>query len=173
MKKGIIYLLIILVVGILVFFVVTNLPKKEKNKNEDSNITSNSNSNINEEAKDTIAIDYNMYQQLRSEVYENDTFAILIMSSSDDDDISKTFRREILYSFKDKKSKIYELDVTKLSKAEYSGVIDDVTKLQNYKEPTIIIPTMILSKKGKVVYVQEGLAYSTDLIPNIEKNDIE
>ena len=68
---------------------------------------------------------------------------------------------------------IAKLDVTKLSKAEYSGVIDDVTKLQNYKEPTIIIPTMILSKKGKVVYVQEGLAYSTDLIPNIEKNDIE
>ena len=170
MKKGLIGLVIIIIIVLISYFVITNM-SKDKKKEENSNVTSNS--NVTENSKDTISIDYKMYQELRSAVYEKETFAILIMNSSENDDVSKTFRREILYSFKDKKAKIYQLDISKLSQAEYSGVIDDVTKIKNYDKPTIVIPTLLLSKTGSIVYVQEGLAYSNEIIPNLEKNNIE
>ena len=133
----------------------------------------NNNSNSNNEVKenDTIIIDYEKYQRLRSEVYENDTFAILIMNS--EDEISDTFKKEVLYSFKDRKSLVYEIDEDKLSEVDMSEVIRDITEIQKYDEPTMITPTLLVSKKGKIVLVQEGLIYSTELISMLDEKGIE
>ena len=178
MKKSIIYLIFFIILIGIIIFIFLGTPKKSTGKSNsnvssNSNISSNSNSNEIVEDKKTIDIDYSMYQQLRSEVYENKDFIILISTSNDKDNVNSTFRKEILYSLKDKKTRVYEIDVSKLTKVEYSGIIDDVTKLNKSKEPSIVIPTLLLSKKGKIVYVQEGLAYSTDLVEIFKKQEIE
>ena len=95
-KKIIIYILVTVIVGTIVFLIINNfIGKEDINKNSDSN------SNVIETTeKQTITIDYKMYQELRSEVYENETFAIVLMNS--EDEVSKTFKEEILYSFKER-----------------------------------------------------------------------
>ena len=54
-----------------------------------------------------------------------------------------------------------------------SSVINDISGIQKYKEPTIITPTLLVSKEGKIVIVQEGLRYSNELIPMLDKESIE
>lgn len=161
------YILVTIIVGTIIFLIINNfIGIEEINKNVDSN------SNVIETTeKQTIIIDYSMYQELRSEVYENDTFAIVLMNS--EDDVSKTFKEEILYSFKERDSKVYELDTNKLNDSELSGVINDITDIMGYDKPSIVTPTLIVSKKGKIVYKQEGLTYSPDIISHLEDEDIE
>lgn len=167
-KKIIIYILVTVVVGTIVFFIINNFIGKEDIDNNDSN----SNSNIIEtNEKEIITIDYKMYQGLRSEVYENEMFAIILMNS--DDDVSKTFKEEILYSFKERKSKVYELDINKLNDVELSGVITDITDIMKYDKPSIVTPTLIVSKKGKIVYKQAGLTYSPDITSHLDDEGIE
>lgn len=166
MKKPLLLALITIVSGLIIYFMI-DLFVSMRNTNNNSN--SNSNEEIKE--KDTVSIDYEMYQKLRSEVYENETFAILIMNS--DDEVSQTFKEEILYSFKNRKSIIYEIDENKLSDVELSEVIRDISALQKYDKPSMMTPTLIISKKGKVVLVQEGLKYSTELIPMLDSEEIE
>lgn len=168
-KKIIIYILVTVIVGTIVFLIINNfIGKEDINKNSDSN----SNSNVIETTeKQTITIDYKMYQELRSEVYENETFAIVLMNS--EDEVSKTFKEEILYSFKERDSKVYELDTNKLSDSELSGVITDITDIMGYDKPSIVTPTLIVSKKGKIVYKQEGLTYSPDITSHLDDENIE
>lgn len=167
-KKIIIYILVTVVVGTIVFFIINNFIGKEDIDNNDSN----SNSNIIEtNEKEIITIDYKMYQGLRSEVYENETFAIILMNS--DDEVSKTFKDEILYSFKERNSKVYELDMNKLNDVELSGVITDITDIMEYDKPSIVTPTLIVSKKGKIVYKQAGLTYSPDITSHLDDEGIE
>ena len=168
-KKNTIILILGLVVLIVIAIVLAVILDRNTRVPNDSN--SNSNSNEVVQTNDTIVIDYQTYQELRSEVHENETFAIVIMKSNDN--ISKTFKDEILYTFKDKKSKIYELDVDKISETEYSSVISDVTKIMNYDKPSITIPTLLISKKGKIVYKHAGLIYSPELSDAIKDSKIE
>ncbi len=156
--------IIILAILIVIFVVTKNNKSKE---NPDSNIESNSNVT---KTKESISINYKKYLELRSKAFEKDTLAIIIINN---DDVSKTFKEEVLYSFRNLKAKVYELDVTDLKESEYSVVIDDVTKIFKYKKPQITIPTLLVSKKGKIVYKQAGLTYSPDIIKNLEKNKIE
>lgn len=156
---------IIILIGLIVLFIVTNKGKKDS-KSPESNIEGNT--TVIEE-KESISINYKKYLELRSKVHEKETFAIIIIS---DDDISKTLKEETLYSFRELKSKVYEINVTKLKDTEYSGVIDDVTKIFKYKKPQITIPTLLVSKKGKIVYKKAGLVYSPDIIKNLNKNKI-
>lgn len=166
-KKMLTYILVTIIVGTIVFLIINNFIG-----NEEIDENNNSNSNIIETTeKQTIIIDYSMYQELRSEVYENDTFAIVLMNS--EDDVSKTFKEEILYSFKDRDSKVYELDTNKLSDSELSGVITDITDIMGYDKPSIVTPTLIVSKKGKIVYKQEGLTYSPDITSHLDDENIE
>lgn len=168
MKKFLTFLIITVVVGSIVFLIINNFVSKDdiSGKNKKSN---NQDSNISE--KDTVVIDYKMYQELRSEVHENETFAILIMDK--DDEISNTFKGEVLYSFNDRNCTVYELDVDKLSDVEQSSLINDITDIMDYKKPTLVMPTLIVSKKGDIVYKQDGLKYSADLIEDLNKKEIE
>lgn len=166
MKKVLTCTIITIVVGTIIFLIINNFIGKEETIDN-----SNSNSNIVTNEKDTVLIDFEMYQKLRSEVYENETFAILIMNS--EDEVSTTFREEVLYSFKERSCLVYEIDTDKLSDVEFSELIRDVSDIQNYDEPTIMTPTLLISKKGKVVLVQEGLKYSNELIPKLDENEIE
>lgn len=166
MKKSLMLATITIVSGIIIYLCIDLFVGL---KHEKTNSNSNSNNEI--KTQDTIIIDYEMYQKLRSEIHEEDTFAILIMDSSDD--ISSTFKEEVLYSFKGRKSLIYEIDIDKLSDVDMSSVINDISGIQKYKEPTIITPTLLVSKEGKIVIVQEGLRYSNELITMLDKESIE
>ena len=157
MKKALTFLIVTIVVGTIIFLIINNFVGKEelgKNSKKSNNL---------EEIDNSVVIDYKMY--------ENETFAIMIMKK--DDEISNNFKREILYSFKNRKTTVYEIDVNELSKVEQSGLTNDITEIMSYDEPTIVIPSLIISKKGKIVYKQAGLKYSTDLIEDLDKNKIE
>ena len=171
-KKTTILLVLGLVVLIIIaIFLALTMDKTSKGKQNESNSNEDSNSNIVTNEKDSIVIDYKTYQELRSEVHESETFAIVIMNS--EDKISQTFKEEVVYSFREKKAKIYEIDVNKIDELEYSGIIDDVTKIMKYDKPGIVIPTILISKKGKIVYKHAGLIYSPELSEELEKNKIE
>lgn len=163
LKKKLFFLVTTIVLGSLIYLAIaffTNEPKEKKKENEP-----------NIKTKEAVAIDYKTYQELRSEVHENETFAILIMNY--DDEISLTFKQEVLTSFNNRQAKVYTIDTNKLSDVELSGIIDDVTNIYNYDKPTITIPTLLVMKKGKVVYKQAGLLYSPDIISNLDKKKIE
>ena len=167
-KKFFIFFIVTIVVGTIVFLIINNFYGEEpKNNSEESN----SNSNVLKKEKEIIKIDFSKYQELRSEVYNDEVFAIVIMKS--DDKVCDSFRQEILYSFKDLKTDIYEIDIDSLDEVSSSAIISDITKLMKYEKPTLIVPTLIVSKKGKIVYIQEGLAYSNEIIDNLNKNEIE
>lgn len=166
MKKPLVLASITIVSGLIIYFFINIFIDANYSNNQ-----SNSNSNTETMEKDTILIDYEMYQKLRSEVYENETFAILIIDSNDE--VSSSFKNEVLYSFKNRKSLIYEIDEDKLSDVEYSEIIRDISNIQKYDEPTMITPSLLVSKKGKIVLVQEGLRYSTELIKMLDDKEIE
>ena len=174
-KKKIIRILVAVLASLAIFISIdsfVNKKLKDNKNNSNSNVESNSNSNdLNLITKKTEVIDFKKYQELRSEMYEDETFAIIIMKS--DDNISNTFKDEVLNSFNKRKSNVYELDLDKLNEKEVSEIITDITNIQKYKEPTMITPTMIVSKKGKIVYVQEGLIYASELSENLDKQEIE
>ena len=174
-KKMIISVLVALLASVAIFISIDSFVNKKINDNKsnsNSNITSNSNSNdLNIITKKTEVIDFKKYQELRSDMYGSEVFAIVIMKS--DDKVSNTFKDEVLNSFNKRKCNVYELDIDKLNEKEVSEVITDITKIQKYKEPTMITPTMIVSKKGKIVYVQEGLIYASELNENLDKHEIE
>jgi hypothetical protein len=174
-KKMIISVLVALLASVAIFISIDSFVNKKINdnrSNSNSNITSNSNSNdLNIITKKTEVIDFKKYQELRSDMYDSEVFAIVIMKS--DDKVSNTFKDEVLNSFNKRKCNVYELDIDKLNEKEVSEVITDITKIQKYKEPTMITPTMIVSKKGKIVYVQEGLIYASELNENLDKQEIE
>ena len=178
-KKLIISIIVALLASIVIFmsinsFIDEMLEDRNKNSNSNSNITSSSNSNITSNdlnliTKKAEVIDYDKYQSLRND--EEEVFVIIIMKS--EDKISKTFKEEVLTSFNNKKCNVYELDIDKLDDEDVSQVITDITKIQKYKEPTMITPTMLVSKNGKIVYVQEGLAYSSEINEKIKDKEIE
>ena len=169
-KKIFIFLIVTIVVGGLIFIIIDKtVDKKLKEKNSNSNTESNITSNVID--KKTEVIEYSKYQELMSGMYDDDVFAIIIMKSNDE--ICNTFKDEALKSFNNRKTVVYELDVDKITEEELSTVISDVSKIQKYEEPTLITPTMIVSKKGKIVYVQEGLIYSTEIKEQLDKNEIE
>ena len=174
-KKLIISIVVALLASVIIFlsfnsFINEMLKDKNNKSNSNSNITSNSNSNdLDIITKKTEIIDFKKYESLRNN--DEDTFAIILMKS--EDKISNTFKEEILMSFNKRKSVVYELDIDKLDEEDLSQVITDITNIQKYKEPTMITPTMIVIKKGEIVLVQEGLAYSTELNEKLEDKDIE
>lgn len=162
LKKIGIMLLITAIVGAVIFLIVNNfIGKDDKKKQNPSDPNTSS---------DIITIDYQTYQELRSKVHDGETFGILI---SDDTDASKTFREEVIYSFQDRKSKLYEIKYSELTEVEQSGVIADVSNLKEYNPPEIKLPTLLVSKQGKVVYINELLAYSPEIIAGLDKNKIE
>lgn len=166
MKKVFISFIITIVVGGIIFLLINNFigDDEVKKDNNDSNIV------VDYNGKEVVSIDYETYQKLRSEMYEEETFAIIITAS--DDEISDTFRKEILYSFRDKKTIVYEIDTKKITEVELSSVISDVTDIMDYDEPSMVTPTLLISKKGKVKGYA-GLKYSTDLIEILKDNKIE
>ena len=176
-KKMIISVVVALLSSIVIFiafnsFIEEMLRDRNSKSNSNSNITSNETSNdLDIITKKAEVIDFDKYKDLRSDEYEDETFVIIIMKS--EDKISNTFKEEVLTAFNNKKCNIYELDIDKLDDEDTSLVISDITDIQKYKEPTLITPTMLISKKGKIVYVQEGLAYSTELKEKIKDKEIE
>ena len=167
-KKILTFCVVTVVVGTLIFILIDRTVSKKVNNDK-----SNSNSTVVSNTIDinTEIIDYKKYQELRSDIYKDEVFAIVIMKS--DDEVSKTFKEEILKSFNNRKSKVYELDIDKLDQKDLSNVILGVSEIQKYEELTMVTPTLLVSKKGSIVYVREGLMYSSALIENLDKNEIE
>ncbi len=172
-KKTLILIILAIIVAGLAAFVVVNkdslFPKKEPEVKEEEP----SNTEKTEDKKTTV-IDYKKYQELRSGLKDDETYAILIVDLSDTGkNVSNDFKKEVLRSFQNRKSEIYEIDINKLDEVSLSGVITDVTKVMNYKEPSLTTPTLLVSKKGKIVYKQAGLIYSDEITTNLDKNKIE
>lgn len=168
MKKFFISFFITIIVGGIIFLLINNFIGKDGENNEEKNTNSNVVEDYN--GKEIVSIDYDTYQQLRSEMYEKDVFAIAIIASNDE--TSDTYRKELSYSFKNRKTTIYEIDTSKLSEVELSSVIQDVTDIMGYDKPSIITPTLLISKKGKVKGYPK-LKYSIELIEILNKNEIE
>lgn len=120
----------------------------------------------NESNKDINVIDYNKYQELRSEVYEDYSFVLLILNS--EDSISKKLLDEVILSIKDKKYNLYVIYIDKLNDIEVSGIIDDITNIMKYDKPTLVTPTLLFSKNGNIAYKHEGLIYSHELIEKLK-----
>ena len=174
MKKAIISFMITIIVGGAIFLIINNfIGKDEQNKKEEkSNIEEKSNTSVDTSKIENI--DFKKYQEFMSEMYDDESFVIVITSSESDDikSISDTYRSELAYSFKDKKISVYEIDTAKLDEKELSIVISDVSKVMKYDKPSLVTPTLLVSKKGKVKGY-EGLKYSTDLEKIIEDNKIK
>lgn len=128
-----------------------------------------------EEVKPTTAtieyIDYDKYLELRSEAYETETYAILIYN--EEDEISQTFLEEIKIAFSEREAVVYILNRQDLNDEQYSIVIDDVTDVMNYKNPQIIIPTLLVMSEGDVVFSRAGLMYKEELMENLNAKSIE
>lgn len=182
MKKVFISFVITVIVGGAIFLIINNFIGKEdfdkknnsKSNEIESNDNSNNNSNSNTNLKEIESIDFKKYQEYMSEMYDDSSFVLVITSSEGDDikSICNTYRDEIAYSFKDKKIKVLEIDTAKLDEKELSVVIKDVSKIMKYEKPSLITPTLLISKKGKV-NGYEGLMYSTDLLKIIEDKKIK
>lgn len=128
-----------------------------------------------EEVKPTTAtieyIDYDKYLELRSEAYETETYAILIYN--EEDEISQAFLEEIKIAFSEREAVVYILNRQDLNDEQYSIVIDDVTDVMNYKNPQIIIPTLLVMSEGDVVFSRAGLMYKEELMENLNAKSIE
>lgn len=160
-KKIIFFIVTTIILGSISFLIINNL-------NEDV---------IKDDTDDTTTIaiieeiDYEKYMELRSKAYDTETYAILIWNSSEE--ISKNYLEEVKASFENRKSVVYTIDVSKISKEDFSRIIDDVTAIMKYKEPKIIVPTTIIMSKGEVIYSHAGLIFKEELIDNLNAKSIE
>ena len=116
-------------------------------------------------------VNYTKYVELRSEAHETESYAIVIYDS--EEPVSNEFVEEVKVSFAGRKSTVYLLDTKELNAEEYSTVIDDVTKVMKYKEPQIIVPTIIVMNKGNIVYKHAGFIYKEELMENLNSKSIE
>lgn len=119
----------------------------------------------------TEEISYEKYLELRSEVHEKETYAIVIYNGKDE--ISQTFVEEVKVAFAGRKSVVYLLNKNELNETQFSVVIDDITEVMKYKQPEITIPTILVMSKGKVVYKHAGLMYKEELMENLNAKSIE
>ena len=101
----------------------------------------------------------------------NATFAILICESKDK--VKNKFKNEVIKSFEDRISVVYEIDINTLTDAELSGVISDITGIMDYDKTTLVTPTLIVIKKGDIVIKQEGLIYREQLNKKLDSKNIE
>lgn len=160
-RKVLIYILVTVILGSLIYLIIARQDAKEP---------------IIEEEKEkmvaiTEEIEYEKYIELRSKAHEKETYAIVIYDSADD--VSLEFVDEVKVAFAGRKSVVYLFDQTKLDETQFSVIIDDVTEVMKYKNPQIIIPTIIVMNKGEVVYSHAGLMYKEELMENLNAKSIE
>jgi hypothetical protein len=160
-RKIIFFIVTTLILGAIAYLIISKLAEKDNNKEV--------------EEKNTVAIvediDYAKYMELRSKVYENETYAILIWNS--EAEVSIEYFGELKIAFENRKSKIYAIDTSKMSKEDFSRIIDDVTAIMKYESAMIIVPTTIVMSKGDIVYKHDGLKYRDELIENLNAKSIE
>lgn len=159
-KKIIFFILTTLILGSITYLIINNMSKD----NDDIVIDENKAATIED-------IDYAKYLELRSKAHENVTYAIIIWNSTEE--VSNNYLKEIKIAFENRESIVYLLDRTKLSDADFSRVIDDVTEIMKYKDPTIIIPMTIIMSKGEIIYKHTGLMYKEELIEKLNAKSIE
>ena len=95
------------------------------------------------------------------------------MIYNEEDEISQTFLEEIKIAFSEREAVVYILNRQDLNDEQYSIVIDDVTDVMNYKNPQIIIPTLLVMSEGDVVFSRAGLMYKEELMENLNAKSIE
>lgn len=160
-RKILIYILVTIILGSLIYLIIARQDSEKP---------------IIEEEKETIVaiteeIEYEKYIELRSKSHEKETYAIVIYDSTDD--VSLEFVEEVKVAFSGRKSVVYLFDKEKLDETQFSVIIDDVTEVMEYKNPQIVIPTIMVMSKGDVVYSHAGLMYKEELMENLNAKSIE
>ena len=160
-RKILIYILVTIILGSLIYLIIARQDSEKP---------------IIEEEKETIVaiteeIEYEKYIELRSKSHEKETYAIVIYDSTDD--VSLEFVEEVKVAFSGRKSVVYLFDKEKLDETQFSVIIDDVTEVMKYKNPQIVIPTIMVMSKGDVVYSHAGLMYKEELMENLNAKSIE
>ncbi len=163
-KKIIFFIITTLILGTIVFLIIRNTDGNPVKSEDDSNIAEKNNAVLED-------IDYEKYLELRSLAHEQETYAIVIWSSTEE--VSINYVNEVKGAFANRKSVVYLLDTTKLNEGDKSRVIDDVTTILKYKEPGLIIPTILVMSKGEVVYSHDGFIYKEELMENLNAKSIE
>lgn len=160
-RKILFFVITTLILGTLVYLIIAKRDAKDNEVIEEPVVVEATIEEIN----------YAKYLELRSEAHETETYAILIYNS--EDEISQEFLEEVKVAFAERKAVVYILDNKDLKEEEYSGVIDDITKVMKYKNPQIIVPTILVMSKGDIVYKHAGLMYKEELMENLNAKSIE
>ena len=98
-----------------------------------------------------ILVDYKQYQTIKQ---NNDTFIIIFSMSKNKS--TETLEYEISQTLKNKKTKVYELDLDEIDKSYYSKLLDEINDIKQKESDTINIPTIAIYKDSRIVYVHEG-----------------
>ena len=161
-RKILIFVLITIILWSIISLIIARNDVEETSPSQES-----------EEIKTAIIenIEYEKYIELRSKVYEKETYAIVIYDSTED--VSLEFIEEVKVAFAGRKTVVYLFDKSSLDETKFSVVIDDVTEVMKYKKPQIIVPTIIVMNKGDVVYNHAGLMYKEELMENLNAKSIE
>lgn len=161
-RKVLIFILVTIILGSIIYLIIARNEAKEVEPVEEK-----------EELKVAIVedIEYEKYIELRSKAHEKETYAIVIYDKTED--VSLEFIEEVKVAFAGRKTVVYLFDKSVLDETQFSVVIDDVTEVMKYKNPQIIVPTIIVMNKGDVVYSHAGLMYKEELMENLNAKSIE
>ena len=154
-NKILFFIVTTVLLGGTIFFVIRNFEKEPEEVEKRATVES---------------INYDDYLKRRSKAYDFETYAILIWNSTEK--ICHEFLGEIQEAFYGRTSKIYTIDIEGLSVEEFSRVIDDVTKIMGYENPSIIVPFLIVMREGDVVF-KTGFMYKEKLMEYLHEKNIE
>jgi len=165
MKKKIIFFIVTtLILGTLTFLIIRNTEKKEIEKEYNPDGTEVVEAKVE-------SIDYDKYMELRSKAHDTESYAILIWNSTEE--ISIKFLEEVKKAFQNRTSVVYTIDLKEVSKENNSRIIDDVSGIMKYKNPTLIVPTILVMTKGDIVYSRAGFMYMEELRDHLNSKSVE
>ena len=113
-------------------------------------------------------IEYNTYLKLKN---SKDTYALLFTKNNDK--TTNELEKEIYDSFKNRKTKIYEVNFDRISDKFYSYFLSDINIIRNTNDNVINIPTLVICKNGEFEYINEGYIESNKLIKELDLLDVK
>ena len=113
-------------------------------------------------------IEYNTYLKLNS---SGDTYALIF--TKDNDKTTIELEKEIYTSFKNKKAKVYEVNIDKINEKFYSKFLSDINNIRDKESNVINIPTLIVCKDGVFSYIHEGYINSEEIIKELDRLNIK
>lgn len=113
-------------------------------------------------------INYNNYEELKNK--DGEFMVIFSMTKNKSVD---TLEYEISKTLKNKKLKIYEINLDKIDKKHYEEFLNDINDINDKEVETINVPTFIIYKDNKMIYTHEGFISSKELNKVLDENNIK